>query len=204
MSEEGSSSFPVELEPPPPPAPRRHRLITAPSGVVLFACLFLPAVEVCGSPAYPFEAWPVAAPYLLGLVVAILALVRGARARSGLVLAARLLVWVTVVGWTIYLVGVAASRRGEVVPGLVWCAVAGVILWMFGVGRRDEAAAARTTIATAVVCSVFFGVLCVTSPLYGVYVSCAATVGILVGGLEWRRELLRDQPARSVPGARIR
>lgn len=201
MSDDGPGSFPVELEPPRGPV-RRHRLITAPSGFVLFVCLVLPAVEVCGSPTYPLEVWPLATPYLLGLLVGILALVTSPRARAGLVLAVRGVVWATVAGWTLYLVGLAITERDDfVLPGLVWVCVAGIMLWMFGRRRRDEAAAVRVTIATAVVCCVWFGLFCFDpGALFGIYLSAVAAVGILIGGLEWRRELLRDHP---LPRARI-
>jgi hypothetical protein len=198
---EGPASFPVELEPPRGPR-RRHRLITAPSGLVLFVCLFLPAVEVCGSPTYPIEVWPLATPYLLGLLVGILALVTGPRAVAGLVLAVRAVIWVTVVGWTVYLVGLAVTERDDfVLPGLVWLFVGVSMVWMFGRGRRDEAAAARVTIATAVVCCVWFGLFCFDpGSLFGIYLSATAAVGLLIGGLEWRREVQRDHPP---PRARL-
>src|SRR5690242_4588333 len=51
--------------------PRRHRGLTAPSGAVLFVCLFLPAGKACASPLYPIPvpwAWH---PYLFGLVFAL-------------------------------------------------------------------------------------------------------------------------------------
>ena len=57
---------------------RRHRLLTLPSGWVLFVCLFLPAMKLCDS-GDPFPMvmvpflWP---PYLVGLVVALAAATR--------------------------------------------------------------------------------------------------------------------------------
>ena len=49
---------------------RRHRRVTALSGILLFACLFLPAVDACG-PVMPYQLPPVVPPYVLGLVFAL-------------------------------------------------------------------------------------------------------------------------------------
>src|SRR5687768_8323907 len=117
------SSFPVELAPPPPlPAPpRRHRVVTAPSGLVLFACLFLPAYRACGETSYAFEYWPFATTYLLGLLVAVLALTRGPRLRAILIASARLVVALTIGGWTVVLLLEAGQDSGAILPFFAWC-----------------------------------------------------------------------------------
>jgi hypothetical protein len=201
--DDGPSSFPIDLEPQVVhPQRRRHRAITAPSGLVLFVCLFLPAYRVCGSPAYPFELWPLATPYLLGGLVAVMALIGRPNEPHRLAAGIRALIWTTVIGWALYLLGLAATE-GEVIPVLIWAPVGTVILGLYGRGH-DERAAARTTIATAIVCAVWFGLFCFDpSALAGIYLSAGAAVAMLVGGLEWRREVLRDA-AQRIPDARAR
>lgn len=85
------------------PVRRRHRALAAPSGLLLFVCLFLPAVQHCGRVAYPYQIPIACPPYLLGLGVAITALwprpvtaatIDGARILAGLGVA----LWT---GWTL-------------------------------------------------------------------------------------------------------
>jgi hypothetical protein len=201
--EDRPSSFPVELEPGVVHSPRRrHRAFTAPSGILLFVCLFLPAYRVCGSPAYPYELWPLATPYALGALVAVMALLGRPNEPHPLVVVIRGLMWATVIGWGVYLIGLAASE-GEWLPALVWAPVGTVILFLYGRGR-DEPAAARVTIATAVVSAVWFGLFCFDpGALAGIYIAAATAVIMLIGGLEWRREIQRDRAPR-IPDARLR
>lgn len=49
---------------------RRAHLLTIPSGVLLFACLFLPAITSCDGPIIPVELPPFWLPYLVGASVA--------------------------------------------------------------------------------------------------------------------------------------
>lgn len=193
MPGDGSSSFAVEPTPgaaaPAELLPRRrHRWLTAPSGVVIFICLFLPAVRICGSPTYPYEAFGVQTPYVLGLLAAVVAVVRRPRALAGVVLAMRILIWVTAVGWAIALV-VIGIDEGEVVPILVWVPVSAVLVWIFGRGPRDERAAVRATLGSAIACAVWFG-LFVFDPgaMYGTYTGAVGSIGLLGGGLAWWRE----------------
>lgn len=86
------------------PVRDRSRWLTAPSGLLLFACMFMPLFESCGEASYPAQAvasWP---PHLLGALVALLALVgtpvtmrtwRGARGGA----TALVVVWSLVVAW---------------------------------------------------------------------------------------------------------
>jgi len=197
-SSDGPGAFPVEparavLREPEPPA-RRHRWLTAPSGVIVFVCLFLPAVRICGSPAYPYEAFGVQTPYLLGLLAAIAALVRRPRALAGLVIAMRVVLWLTVVGWFVAFVVMAGDpRHHEVLPLLVWVPVSAVFVLVFGWRSRDERAAARATIGAAIGGIVWFGLFCFDpGAMYGTYTGAVASVGMLVGGLGWWREVGRS------------
>ena len=48
------------------------RVFAGVPGIVLFACLFLPAVRTCGTQVvYPFEFPTLCSPYVLGLLVAL-------------------------------------------------------------------------------------------------------------------------------------
>ncbi len=49
---------------------RRAHLLTIPSGVVLFVCLFLPAATSCDDPITPLELPPFWWPYVIGAIVA--------------------------------------------------------------------------------------------------------------------------------------
>ena len=53
--------------------PRRVPRLSIPGGLLLGLCLFLPAVEGCEKPVYPYEIPQVYGPYLFGLLVALLA-----------------------------------------------------------------------------------------------------------------------------------
>jgi hypothetical protein len=176
------------------PATRRrlHRWLTCPSGAVVFACLFLPAVRVCNAPAYPYEVIGVQTPYVLGLLAALVAAARSRRVVAALVIAIRGLVWVTNLGWAVALVVVAVSD-GEPVPLLAWLAVTGVLIALFGWRGTDERAAARVTIAAGVSALVWFGIfLFDPGAMYGTYTGAVAASVLLIGGLEWRRQVIRD------------
>ena len=198
---EGPSSFAVELEPPPTPR-RRHRWISLPSGVLLFVCLFLPAVKSCGEPVYPFELAPLTTPYLLGLLVALVALMTAPGAVSKVVWIARALMWATVIGWTLFLLAQVLDEGDAYFMPLFTAVPGAVVLAIFGRGKRDERAATRMALGTAVLGIGWFGMWCFDgSALIGVYLSAAASVGLFIGALEWRREIARDEPSYGAPRA---
>jgi hypothetical protein len=176
----------------PPTRRRLHRWLTCPSGAVVFACLFLPAVKVCNAPAYPYEVIGVQTPYVLGLLAALVAAARSPRVVAALVIAIRGLVWITNLGWAVALVVVAVSD-GELVPLAAWLAVTGVLIALFGWRGTDERAAARVTIAAGVSALVWFGIfLFDPGAMYGTYTGAVAASVLLIGGLEWRRQVIRD------------
>lgn len=79
---------------------RRGRLFAVPSGLLLFVCMFLPIVESCGEPVYPYEVPPACLPYVIGLVVALRALASPA-VRASTLRGARILAGSAVAFWAL-------------------------------------------------------------------------------------------------------
>src|SRR5438477_10197981 len=77
---------------------RRHRRLTAPAGLLLFACLFLPAVKGCSAPLYPYEMPMFVPPYVYGLALAIGAATVSARRLRRAITAIRAITIATAVG----------------------------------------------------------------------------------------------------------
>lgn len=58
-----------------PSTRRRHRILTVPSGIIAFACLFLPGYRDCGKNIAMLDRPATASACIVGLVVAVLVLV---------------------------------------------------------------------------------------------------------------------------------
>jgi hypothetical protein len=161
---------------------RRHRGITGPAGLLLFVCMFLPAVKGCHEPVYPMAMPMFWHPYIYGLVIALGTATVTVRHLHYTVLALRIVAWLTIIG-SAFLIAVAGSvALAELVVG---------VLMLAAIGKRgcSERRVAVTTIALGAVSLLWFGLWVVTpDALVGVYVSVLASGGLLVGGLVWLAE----------------
>jgi hypothetical protein len=170
---------------------RRHRRVTALSGVLLFACLFLPAVDACG-PVIPYELPPVAPPYVFGLVFALIAISQTPRAlRRGIAVLRVVSVLVAVAGL------VVMAILPEV--GIPELGFGVALLAIIGLSRTSEARIAAAAIAVAAVSMPWFALWCLDdSALCGAYLSLAGSAGLFVGGVLWLRELA-ERPGVAAP-----
>ena len=158
---------------------RRHRRITGPFGLLLFVCLFLPAVKGCGEPVYPVTMPMFWHPYIYGLVLALATARLTVRHLHYTVIALRILAWLTIVGAALLAVFAGGVAIAELFIGALLLAV---------IGRRgvSERRVAGTTVAVGALSLLWFGLWVVTpDAMLGVYVSAAASAGLLVGGLVW-------------------
>jgi hypothetical protein len=162
---------------------RRHRRITGPAGLLLFVCLFLPAVKGCNEPVYPLEMPMFWHPYGYGLVFALGAAsltVRGMRATA---IALRVLAWLTVAGACV----LAIASPGL---GIVELALGLILLAVIGTKGHSERRIAATAIVLAAVSVLWFGLWASTAgALIGVYLTLVASIFLLAGALLWLGEI---------------
>ena len=164
---------------------RRHRRVTGPAGLLLFVCLFLPAVKGCSEPVYPVAMPMFWHPYLYGLVLALGTATATVRSLRHTVVALRILAWLTIVGGALLVVVVGPLGIAELLLG---CALLGVI----GRSGCSERRAALTAVGVGALSLLWFGLWGATpDALVGVYVSALASVGLVVGGLVWLGESSR-------------
>ena len=172
---------------------RRHRRVVGLSGILLFACMFLPALDACGT-VQPYDVPPLAPPYLYGLVFALIALARTPRGLLRGVVALRVLA---------VLVAIAGSGMIAIAPelGIPELALGVALLLIVGLARTTEPRVAASVVVIAAVSTLWFGLWCLDdSALVGVYLSLASSAGLLVGGVLWCRELAVRPPV-DVPAA---
>lgn len=176
---------------------RTHRPFTALSGIVLFLCLFLPAVKACNSPVYPYEIPPFCPPYAFGLLIAAVAMVR---TRRGLAIALALL-----------RVGIVAMFVGGIVciawaPALAaaLCLFAAVFLAIVGLSRQDERPVAILTITANAIWAVWFVLWCTDNgAMIGVYAALVSSLGMVVGGVIWLGDLALGYVRPDLPTATV-
>jgi len=168
------------------------------AGILLFVCMFLPAMRGCGSaPVLPLDVPPFMPPYLFGLVFAVIALTRSSRALIAGVVAVRLLATlVAFAGFVVFLVAPSV--------GIVELTVGLVLLSAIGLSGISELRFAGTVTLIGALCTMWFGLWTAsTDALYGVHLSLASSIGLLVGGSVWLVEVAL-QPAAVVPRAVLR
>ena len=173
---------------------RRHRSLTGLSGILLFACVFLPAVKGCNHPVMPYEFPPFLPPYLYGLVFAAIAMAGSPRGVMCGVLALRVLATLVVTGSIVLFVVAPPVGAIELMIGTMLFAIVGL-------SGTTEARIAGTGVSIGLISTLWFGFWALTSDaLLGVYLSLASSAGLLTGSLLWLRELL-SRPAIDVPRA---
>jgi hypothetical protein len=188
----------IAVDPPTPyvapvrPA-RRHRSLTGLSGILLFACMFLPAIEGCNRPVIPYEVPPLLPPYLYGLVFALIAMAWSPGRLPYGVIALRVLAVLVVAASVVLVVILPPAGALELLLGTV-------LLLIVGPGT-SERRIAGTGLAVGLTSMLWFGFWSATpDALLGVYLSFASSIGLLVGSLAWLRELTR-RPAVEMPRA---
>lgn len=163
---------------------RRHRKLTVPAGVLLFLCLFLPAVKGCNSePVYAIEMPYFWHPYLYGAVLAGAALAATQRALVRAVLAVRVLALIELVG-SVFMILVSGGL------GVIMTAIAAVQLAIIGVRGTSEKRLAGSGIVISVVSMLWFGLWSGSAgALVGIYVSLVGSIFLLAGSLHWLSEI---------------
>jgi hypothetical protein len=164
------------------------------SGILLFACMFLPAVKGCHQPVMPYEVPPFMPPYLYGLVLAVIAMYPTLRVMQWGSAALRVLGALIILG-SVVLVVVAPP------VGIVELVVGTVLLVTIAPAGTTERRIAATGVEVAIVSTLWFGAWALSDDaLLGVYLSLASSLGLLVGCIAWLRELA-DRPTVDVPRA---
>jgi hypothetical protein len=172
---------------------RRHRRVTALSGILLFACMFLPAVDACG-PVMPYELPLVVPPYALGLVFALIAIAQTERGLRRGIVALRAVSVLTAAAGVVVMPVVPEIGIPELVLGVG-------LLGVIGLARTTERRVAAAALVVAAVSALWFGLWCLDDgALIGVYLSVASSGGLLLGAVMWRGELA-DRPPVDVPPA---
>lgn len=154
-------------------------MLTGTSGLLLFACMFMPAVEGCNQPVVPLDMPPFWAPYLYGLVFAFAALVRTGRGLVGATWALRALaVLVTLAGFAFAFVAPPI--------GIFLICFGSILVTTIGWHGVSERRLAATAIVVAATSSLWFLLWTMTpAALLGVKLSLGSALGMFAGSVQW-------------------
>lgn len=162
---------------------RRHRRITGPAGLLLFVCLFLPAVKGCHETVYPISMPLVIHPYIYGIVFALGAGTLTVRGIRHTIEALRVLAYLTLA----FGVALVPMRPGT---GAVELLAGVALIALIGRSGYSERRAALTAVCIGGLSLLWFGLLASTAAaMVGAYLSVLAAIGLLVGGLVWLAEI---------------
>jgi hypothetical protein len=158
--------------------------MSIPAGLLLFGCLFLPAVKGCGDqPVYPLEVPYLWHPYVYGAVIAYAAFASTQRSLRRATLALRSLAWLVFCGSVIL-------TATSFVFGIVLLGIGAILLAVIGTRGVSEKRIAITGIVVSVMSLLWFGLWCGSSDaLIGVYMSLGASIFLLAGSLQWLSEI---------------
>jgi hypothetical protein len=161
---------------------RRHRRITGPAGLVLFVCLFLPAMKGCSGDVYPVSMPMFWHPYIYGLALALGTATVTVRHLRYTVLAIRIMAWLTIIGGAFLVVFAGAIGVAELIVGAC-------LLGAIGRSGCSERRVALTGITISSFSVLWFGLWIATpGAMIGVYVAGFASAGLLAGSLLWLGE----------------
>lgn len=158
-------------------------MITGPFGLLLFACMFLPAVRACDAPVYPIEVPTFLPPYLFGGVLAIAAVTLSVRGLRAAIIVLRAITVATLVA------GAVTMFEESPLAGAIEMSAGVLLLAAIGWRSRSERRAAATAVTIGAITTPWFAMWVVDrAALIGVYLSLAGALGLLVGGLVWLGE----------------
>jgi hypothetical protein len=177
---------------------RRHRPLLGLSGLTLFVCLFLPAVQVCDTSQMPLDRPGSIPPYIYGAAFVVCA-VLGTR-RWAIQIAANLVRLLTL-AHIVFAIGMLAAIEPL---GVVELLAAVAVLGTLGVGAH-ESRLALVPVVVGVGSAVWFAILLATGDArYGAWLSFASSLGVAIAGLLWRHDITAEDPAAALPRATAR
>lgn len=147
--------------------------------MVLFACLFLPAVKGCDAPVYPVQTPMFLPPYLYGLAFSLAAMTITVRGMRHAIRGLRAVTFAALACSAVTLllappIGVA----------LLFASV--TMLAILGWSGHSERRAAFTALAVSVLCTLWFGLWSATEEaMIGVYLATLGSAGLVAGSLVW-------------------